>query len=285
MTANKSYHKLDNILITSISNFIKKDHALHKYYNFTYSTQTHTLYDILDGIIEIVKYGKPYRSSKTIPKSTLNDAYSKLITRGIIINTYIDLLNKYLKKSPNKKLKCIFTDTTCIVNKYGSEDAKYFGHKKRVVTKVSFECLSDGIPIKVMIANGSSNDSKIFKSQLKQPYLCNQLVVNKNKKYYIADSLYDGKENINLLISNNFIPLIKSNPKNTKDKKLLKKKKMSAIQFKIYKKRFNIEIFNGLIKSFRRIQTRYDKNSNIFLNTIIVGCIYRILYNMEKIKF
>ena len=51
-----------------------------------------------------------------------------------------------------------------------------------------------------MVTNGSSNDSKILKSQLKQPYLCNQLVVNKNKKYYITDSLYDGKENINLLL-------------------------------------------------------------------------------------
>lgn len=280
MAANKKYHEITYILIKSIINFIKRYPELYKYYNFTYVTQKYSLEDILDGVIEIVKYGKPYRSSKTIPKSTLHDAYVRLCDRGIITNTYIELLNKYIKKCPNKKFKYIFTDTTCVVNKYGSEKASYFPYKKRVVTKIAFECLSDGMPIKVMIANGSSNDSKIFKEQLNEPYLCDQSIVDQNKKYYIADSLYDGKENINALKENNFIPLIKNNPKNTKNKALLKKKRMTAKQFKIYKKRFNIEVFNGLVKSYRRIQTRYDRKAYIFLNTVLFGCIDRILYNM-----
>ena len=45
-------------------------------------------------------------------------------------NTYIELLNLYIKKQPNKKLKYLYTCTTCIKNKYGSELVKYNGHKK-----------------------------------------------------------------------------------------------------------------------------------------------------------
>lgn len=282
MVANKKYHEITDLLVKSIINFIKKNPKLYKYYNFTYKTQIYSLKVIIYGIIEIVKYGKCYRSSRTIPKSTLHDAYVRLCDRGIITNTYIQLLNKYIKKGPSNKLRYIYTDTTCIVNKYGSEKASYFPYKKRVVTKIAFECLSDGIPIKVMICNGNSNDSKIFKEQLKEPYLCDRRTLDIYKKYYIADSLYDGKENINALKKDNFIPLIKNNPKNTKNKALLKKKRMTRKQFEIYKRRFNIEVFNGLVKSYRRIQTRYDRKAYIFLNTVLFGCIDRILYNMKN---
>ena len=66
---------------------------------------------------------------------------------------------------------------------------------------------------------------------------------------------------------------------------LLDIKKCLLYNSKYIKKDLILKYLMDLIKSFCRIQTRYDKNSNIFLNTIILGCIYRILYNMEKIKF
>ena len=49
----------------------------------------------------------------------------------------------------DKKLKYLYTDTTCIKNKYGSELVKYNGHKKMNCTKVSFITDSNGIPINV----------------------------------------------------------------------------------------------------------------------------------------
>ena len=72
-----------------------------------------------------------------------------MLKMNIIKNTYIELLNLYIKKQPNKKLKYLYTDTTCIKNKYGSELVKYNGHKKMNCTKVSFITDSNGIPINV----------------------------------------------------------------------------------------------------------------------------------------
>ena len=55
------------------------------------------------------------------------------IKKNILTNTYIELLNKYFMKAPNRKLKYRYTDTTCIVNKNGKDKVKYNGHKKRNV--------------------------------------------------------------------------------------------------------------------------------------------------------
>ena len=71
----------------------------------------------------------------------------------------------------DKKLKYLYTDTTCIKNKYGSELVKYNGHKKMNCTKVSFITDSNGIPINVGIFSGSKHDSQIFIEQLNNKML------------------------------------------------------------------------------------------------------------------
>ena len=55
---------------------------------------------ILVPICGWVRYGKSYRSSKFIPKTTFNTSYQNFCKRGIMKNTYIELLNMYFKKGP-----------------------------------------------------------------------------------------------------------------------------------------------------------------------------------------
>ncbi len=121
---------------------------------------------ILDESIERVKHGKSYRSSKLLPKSTFNDAYQKLCKRGIIKGTYVELLKKYFVKTPLRKLKYRYKDSTCIVNKNGVDNVKYNKYKKRKVTNVSLETDSLGIVIKSSINDGNIHDSKIFQNDI-----------------------------------------------------------------------------------------------------------------------
>ena len=87
---------------------------------------------ILKEIIKVIKYAIPWRLTEAISYTTVYSSYKRLLHFNIIKSTYIDL---YLKKSPNKKLKIQYTDTTCIPNKYGPELVKYNGYKKKNVQK------------------------------------------------------------------------------------------------------------------------------------------------------
>lgn len=274
---NDKYHSINSLLIKSIKNYIISQPHIYVHYNFSHNRQKYSIDDILQELIETIKYAKPYRSSKVMPHSTLKDAYDKLCKFNVFEDTYIKLLNKYIEKCPAKKLKIRHTDTTCIVNKYGSENVKYFGHKKRNVTKISFETDSYGIPIKMTANKGSDNDGQILLEDFKVPYLLDKNVIDRHKLYFCADSQYDTANIRKYLIKDNQLPIIDYNIRNTKDPMKLKKKQFNEEYKKIYKSRFMIEVYNGLIKSFRRVQTRYDRKIDSFKNSIYFAMIDRIL--------
>lgn len=201
LKANFNYHKLDKAIILSIINYVNLDVNLYKHYNNTYNNQKYSLELLLYELIDIIKHGKVYRSSKIIPKSTLNDAYIKLTKLNIIKNTYIQLLTKYLKKSPVRKLKCCYTDTTSCVNKHGRDKVKYNGRKKRNVTNISLVTCSKGVPIKITVNNGSDHDSKIFIKDMSEPYLIEN--IDRYIKYLLADGAYDSLKIRKLIESKN----------------------------------------------------------------------------------
>jgi hypothetical protein len=158
--ANAKYHIPLIKIREAIKNHIILQPNLYKYYNFSICTQCHDLDLLLDECIERVKYGKTYRSSKLIPKSTFNDAYQNFRKRGILKQTYIKLLEQYFKKGPNRKLLYRHKDSTCSVNKNGSDKVKYNGYKKRKVTNTSIETDANGVVIHSTINNGNEHDSQ-----------------------------------------------------------------------------------------------------------------------------
>ena len=176
--ANAKYHIPLIKIKNAIKNYIMQQPKLYKYYNFSIHTQDHDLNLLLDECIERVKYGKTYRSSKLIPKSTFNDAYQNFQKRGILTQTYIKLLEQYFKKGPNRKLLYRHKDSTCSVNKNGSDKVKYNGYKKRKVTNTSIETDANGVVIHSTTNNGNDHDSKIFKKDI-------------NVKYFIDDNLME----------------------------------------------------------------------------------------------
>ena len=58
-------------------------------------------------------------------------------------------------------------DSTCIVNKNGSDKVKYNGYKKRNVTNDSLETDDNGVVIHATLNNGNEHDSKIFKKDIR----------------------------------------------------------------------------------------------------------------------
>ena len=76
--ANSKYNLPLIHIRNAIKNYINSKPKLKKYYDFSNKNQEHHLDTILDECIERVKFGKTYRSSKLLPKSTFNDAYKEL---------------------------------------------------------------------------------------------------------------------------------------------------------------------------------------------------------------
>jgi hypothetical protein len=110
----------DEKIIKAIKLNISNNKYICKYFDFTYASQKHKIECILKEIIKVIKYAIPWRLIGSIPYSTVYSSYKRLIHFNVLKSTYIDLLQLYLKKCPNKKLKIQYTDITCISNKYGS---------------------------------------------------------------------------------------------------------------------------------------------------------------------
>lgn len=274
--ANAKYHLPLIKIRNAIKYYIQSQPNIYKYYNFSYKAQVHDLDLILDECIKRVKYGYTYRSSIYLPKSTFNKIYLDLQKRNILKNTYIALLKLYFIKGANRKLLYIHTDTTCIVNKNGSSKVKYNGYKKRKITKVSLVTDANGVPIKITLNCGNMNDAKIFIKDTTKDYLIDNELLDKFKKYYVADSGYYTEQILNYLKENGFTSVIKGNKKNTKDENKLKKFKMTKYQQYIYNKRFIIEDTNANIKNFKLVQTRMDRKCESFENTLFISLINKV---------
>lgn len=230
-------------------------------FNFTYHAQKYKLNEFLVGIIYVLKKGIVWRDYKKVYWNSLYKAFVKLSKLNIFHNSYIGLLKKYFRKTPAKKLRFIYTDTTIIHNINGSDKMKrnkYVKNKK--VMKVSLITDINGIPFSIKTISGNTNDARILNDQLNDPFYIDLNEYSKNEKFFLADKGYDSLNLRKKLTENNFIPIIAFNKRNTKDPKKLKT--LTPKQKKMYKRRIKIEMVFGLLKrSYKRVRVRYDKYS------------------------
>jgi transposase len=256
---------MEKLLIKNIKKIINKSY-LKNNFNFTYATQKYSLDIILKSIFWILKNGTVWRStncnfcSRNPYWNTIYKAFIKLSRLNIFEKTYIEMLKKYIKKSPNNKLKIQITDTTFIKNKYGVDKIKrnkYVNNKN--VTKISIVCDVNGIPIYVNTFCGNLNDSNILNQQLaNNKPLIEKALMDKYSKHFLADKGYDSKKLRAQLISLNYVPIIPYNKRNTKD--INKIKSLTNKEKIILKKRNIIErLFGKLKRSYKRLDNRYDK--------------------------
>ena len=268
------FHKLNKLLINSIKNRIKNSEC-YKYFNFTYHTQKYCLTDILTEIVFIMRTGLPWHFVTKIKYKTVYKSFRRLCNFNIFKNTYIELLNTYIKRKPNKKLSMQYMDSTCITNKYGSECVgrnKYCKNKN--ITKISLITDSKGIPINVKINSGNNFDSEILCNQLNS-FLIDKNYLDNYNNYILGDKGYCSNKLRTLLRDNNYNPIIPHNKRNTKD--LSKLKTLSEKEKRILNNRVIIEHTFGKIKKIsRRVDTRYDRLLSTYENFLYMSLIVLI---------
>ena len=249
---------MDTLLIKKLKSIILHS-SIKKSFNFSYATQKYTIDFYIKHILTVLKLGISWRNLKLILTdcnwNSVYKVFKKLSSNNIFKLTYIELLKKYIKRTPAKKLKIIYTDTSCIYNSFGNDPIlrrnKYFKNKKAL--KLSIITDNKGVPIMVDLFPGTQYDSKIICEQFKN----NNWLINsqniKHVKYFLADKGYDSKNVRDMIENINICPIIAHNKRNTKNISLLKR--LSDDEKIKYKKRILIEhVFGRLKKNYKRIR-------------------------------
>jgi transposase len=115
-------------------------------------------------------------------------------------------------------------------------------------------------------------DSKILYEQLDNKYLISDDVNNKNKEVLLGDKAYDSNKLRLKLSQMKYKKLITpQNKRNIKNKKLLIK--MSKRDKQKFNKRTIIERMIAKLKSYKRLNVRYDKFSYMYEGFVHLACI------------
>ena len=80
---------------------------------------------------------------------------------------------------------------------------------------------------------------------------------------------YDSKKNHKFLINKGYIPIIKQNRRNIKNRKLLRI--LNKKQKEIYRKRIIIENYHSWIKKFKKIKYLFERNINNYKSLLLLG--------------
>ncbi len=272
--------KLNDFLVLTIYNNIKNNHKkLFESYDFSYHTQIYDLKTIIDGCLQFIKISSSWRNFKykNINYSTLYFHFIKLNKYKIFEETYSMLLNRYLKKKFNKKMKYVYSDTTTVYNKLNSDKVKRNTYNKnKKVIKISLITDSIGIPIDTIIESGNTYDSKILYDQISK--------FNHDNKYkksiFLADSGYDSVKLKNELHKIFNTTIIIPNNRNTKNES--KKRKLNDNEKIIYKKRIRIEHTNQKIKSYRRLNMIYERKIKNYEQLLFLALCDIIIIEMYK---
>jgi len=298
MDQNKFFQKLliqpiNNLINDIIENVI----ILSPIKNAKYKRNVqYTIKDYVIGIIDVVKNYSSWNSYKgAMNKDTLRLKFNEWSKLGIFEYTYKKSLTKYLKTAKRtEELKYQTIDSTFIEDINGSKYSTYSGIYKRRKgeaskgIKITSLVTTKGIPISVNINQAHNYDTTLL------PDVINKCVINCNtKKYYkhnrykqylLADSGYDSKLIHQKLIKKGYIPIIKQNKRNIKNKKLIRV--FNNKQKEIYRKRKIIENYHSWIKKFPKIKSLYERNIEYYKGLLFVGISIiinrRIINNKKK---
>jgi hypothetical protein len=265
-----------------INEIIESVRTLSPYKNDFYKRNVkYSVEDYAIGIIDVVKNNISWNSYNGIIKgNTLRKKHNEWVKIGIYEDVYKKSLKKYLKTTKiTEELKYQSIDSTFIEDingsKYSSFNKIYKRRKGESSKGIKIISLvtTKGIPISISVNQGNKYDSPLL------PEVVDKCVINCNtekytnhnryKQYFLADSGYDSKQNHIKLINKGYIPIIKQNKRNIKNKALIRK--MSTYQKGIYKKRIIIENYHSWIKKFPKIKSLYERNIENFMGLLLIG--------------
>jgi hypothetical protein len=253
-----------------IKNVKKKD--IYNNYKHMYHTQKYSLKQIITFILIKIKYSLTWAGLGK-HRSNIHKHFLRFCKYDIFTDTYEDLLQKYIISN---KSKCVYADTTAIINKGGINKIKknryYYGKN---CNKINL-CIDDKkVPIDIDFYEGNVYDSKILYNKLKQ----NNKLINKLKsikcKTFIADAGYCSIKNRKTLEKNKITPIIKYNNRGIKKEE--NKKYLTKDELKKYKNRIKVEHVFGNLKQKSILNVRNDKNFISYTNLVIMYFLLRII--------
>ena len=150
--------KLEDI----IYNVIIKNDNIGYFYTNNHISKKHSLNDIINEIIFILKTGISWRNLRSsINYNSIYYHFKRFVNNNIFIDAYISILNLYLKKI--KSINGIVIDSSFIQNKFGKGKIarnKFFKNKK--CFKLSIITDFNNIPFSILLSDGNLHDSTIF---------------------------------------------------------------------------------------------------------------------------
>ncbi len=269
-----------------IMKYIEDNKDIRKHYYFKDSQRKYPLVECISEILYVNKTGLAWRDVRShIPYETLYKTFRSLNFYGVFQLCHKVLLLKYMKKSPNIKLKYFLSDTSFVPNKKGEDCIGYSkfynpsGPCLTVKMVPRYRSLQmppkGGMPLNVKCYRGNMHDSKILMDQLEHFDTVHDNHDPHDKPTFMADPAYDCINIRNKLEELGFDVLIHQNKRNIKDKtKIIK---MNYKQKKLYRGRMRVEHAFSKLKANRRLMNRYDKkiesfNGFIYLSLIKMLC-------------
>jgi hypothetical protein len=253
-------------LIDRINKYIKDDTKLNVLFN--HHNQKYTVKKLLKYIIIILKTGISFRNLSnytSIHWNTIYKFYQKLCKYDILSKVYKIIITDYLtltvNECKNKKLPyLLYTDTTLISNKLGSELIAYNPQlKKHKSTKISVVVDMFRNPISIKLSASNFYDSKIFNGHLSELKKDHPILFNSNN-ILLGDAAYDSIPLKNVVKELNFGELITPiNIRNTKDINKIQNKKLSFVDKLFFNDRPKVENIICLLKKYKRLNIRYDQ--------------------------
>jgi hypothetical protein len=96
--------------------------------------------------------------------------------------------------------------------------------------------------------------------------------INRYKQYFLGDPGYDTKKNKQFLVNKGYIPVIKYNKRNTRNKKIIANNELKGKKKLIYKNRRTIESFFSWVKNYPVINQNYQKTIKSYDGLFSLAC-------------
>jgi len=244
-----------------LKNIILNTKSLKNTYNRTHTNSKYTIELLIDEILYFLKSGVSWRMLRsTINYKTLFWHYSNWVKNNVFYKLFSKIRNVYIKKYIVDDCTLLIDSTIvynkCGINKIGRN--KFYKNKK--TTKISLMSDINGFPLSVLFLKGNYHDNSVFDKHIRDACM----LIPKNNKIVMADKAYSSKKNYSLLDSINIKHIIPPR----KNMKLYATYNYNTNE---YKKRIKIEHIFGRLKTYKRINLRYDKNLRNFSGFVLLA--------------
>lgn len=201
-----------------------------------------------------------------IPGKQVHKKFMEYSKNDVFNSLFNNSIKEYIKQIPNNVINVISVDSTFIQNRYCKDIIhRNPQNKNKRSSKISAIVDTKGIPLSITINDSNKHDSTLFTE------VFNKLVDDgfpNNGVTLLADKGYDTKGIRENIKSNNMVPIIGYNKRNTKD--VNKIKSLTDSEKELYKRRIKVEHFFGSMKKYPKINMIYEKTLESYRNMVLL---------------